>query len=183
MSTTTNPNTTTTAAAPTGDPRHPQPPTRALGWLIVSLLAVTVVSLVGRAWTDTAPESWYGQLDKPAWTPPGAVFGIVWTILYLAMAVAAWLVARHGLHRGDVRRALLLYGLQLVLNLGWTATFFAAERPGWAVVEIALLFVALIATMAYFGPISNGAFWLLVPYACWVAYAASLTIGIAALNT
>jgi len=147
-----------------------------------SVAAVAVVAAVGRTWTDTASGSWYDTLDKPAWTPPGAVFGIVWTILYLMMAAAAWLVARHGLDRADVRRALLAYGAQLVLNLGWTATFFAAERPGWAIVEIAALFVMVLVTMVAFRPISTAAFWLLAPYAAWVAYAASLTIGIAVLN-
>ena len=150
--------------------------------IAASIAAVVVVAGVGRTWTDTAPGSWYDSLDKPSWTPPGATFGIVWTALYLMMAVAAWLVGREGLHRADVRRALLAYGAQLVLNLGWTATFFAAQRPGWAIAEIAGLFVMVLVTMIAFRPISTAAFWLLVPYLVWVAYATSLTIGIAALN-
>ncbi|HUP71773.1 MAG TPA: TspO/MBR family protein [Acidimicrobiales bacterium] len=151
-------------------------------WLLVSIGAVALVAAVGRTWTDTATGSWYADLDKPAWTPPGAVFGIVWTVLYLMMAVAAWLVAREGLERTDVRRALLLYAVQLALNLGWTATFFAAERPGWAIVEIGALFVMVIVTTLSFRPISSTAAWLMAPYAAWVAYAASLTIGIAVMN-
>ncbi len=167
----------TTASASTASRSHrrvPLPP--------VSLAAVALVAAIGRTWTDTAPGSWYADLDKPAWTPPGAVFGIVWTVFYLMMAVAVWLVAREGFERADVRRALVVYAVQLVLNLGWTATFFAAERPGWAIVEIAALFVLVVVTILCFRPISSTAAWLLVPYSAWVAYAASLTIGIAALN-
>ena len=121
----------------------------------MSLVAVVLVAAIGTTWTDTAAGSWYDGLDKPAWTPPGAVFGIVWTVLYLMMAVAAWLVAREGLERDDVRRALSAYAVQLVLNLGWTATFFAAQRPGWAIVEIAALFAMVIVTIVSFRPISS----------------------------
>ena len=164
------------------DPRvHGRVPFRPV-WLLVSVGAVALVAAIGRTWTDTAAGSWYNDLDKPAWTPPGAVFGIVWTALYLMMAVAAWLVARQGLERADVRRALFVYAVQLVLNLGWTATFFAAERPGWAILEIAALFVMVIVTIVRFRPVSSTAAWLLVPYAVWVAYASSLTIGIATMN-
>ena len=162
-------------------PRHRRVPLQPV-LLVVSLAALALVALIGRTWTDTAAGSWYDALDKPAWTPPGAVFGIVWTVLYLMMAVSAWLVAREGLERPDVRRALLVYAVQLVLNLGWTALFFAAERPGWAILEIAALFVMVIVTIVTFRPISSTAAWLLVPYTAWVAYASSLTIGIATMN-
>jgi tryptophan-rich sensory protein len=161
--------------------RQPHAPLR-LPLLFVSLVTVAAVALIGRQWTDTAPGSWYDGLSKPSWTPPGPAFGVVWSILYAAMAVAAWLVARHDLARPDVRRALVLYGVQLVLNLGWTATFFAAERPGWAIVEILALLAVIIALLFAVHPISRAAFYLLVPYAAWVAFATSLTIAIAALN-
>jgi benzodiazapine receptor len=72
--------------------------------------------------------------------------------------------------------------LQLAFNLGWTATFFAAQRPGWAIAEIIVLFALVIATMVAFRPIDRRAFLLMVPYAAWVLYATSLTIGIAVLN-
>lgn len=150
--------------------------------LACSLLAVAGVAAVGRLWTDTDDGSWYGELDKPAWTPPGATFGIVWTVLYLLMALAAWHVFRAGPARADVRTALVLYGIQLVLNLGWTAVFFAAERPGWAVAEILVLLAALVATIAAFRRVSTVAAVMLVPYLAWVAYATALTVGIAVLN-
>ena len=75
-----------------------------------------------------------------------------------------------------------MYAVQLVLNLGWTAVFFAAERPGWATVEIVALLAAVALTIVLFARVSKPAAFLLVPYLVWVAYATSLTIGIAVLN-
>jgi benzodiazapine receptor len=150
--------------------------------LIASLVLVALVAFVGRRWTDTDAGSWYDQLDKPDWTPPGPAFGIAWTFLYVSMAVAAWLVSRRGLERPEVRRALVLYVIQLALNLGWTATFFAARRPGWAVLEICALIIAIVATMVAFHPISRAAFWLFVPYLAWVTFATALTIAIVLFN-
>ena len=152
---------------------------RDIGLLLVSLALVGVVSVVGAGWTDTGSGSWYDQLDKPAWTPPGPVFAVVWSVLYLLMAVAAWLVARQGLDRPDVHRALLAYGVQLAANLGWTATFFLAQRPGWAVVEILALLGAVVVTIALFDRVSTVAATLLVPYLLWIGFATSLTIAIA----
>jgi translocator protein len=150
--------------------------------LLLSFALVALVSLVGSLWTDTGDGSWYAQLEQPAWEPPDWLFGPVWTVLYVLMAVAAWLVARCGLHRRDVQVALGLYLVQLALNLGWTGVFFGLERPGWAVVEIAILVVVLIATIVAFWRIHRVAAALLVPYLLWVGYATALTAGIAALN-
>lgn len=150
--------------------------------LVASLALVAAVALIGRGWTDTSAGSWYDEVDKPLWTPPGPAFGIVWTVLYVSMAVAAWLIARHGTRAPQVRLALIAYLVQLGLNLGWTAVFFAAQRPGWAVVEICILLAAVVLTIARFAPVSRTAAWMLVPYLAWVTYAATLTIGIAVLN-
>lgn len=150
--------------------------------LAVSLAAVTLVAVIGGLSTSTGSGSWYDQLDLPPWVPPSATFGVVWPALYVMMAVAAWLVWLLGEDGVAVRRAVVLYGVQLALNLAWTLVFFGAHRPGWAVVEIALLVAALMATMVAFRQVSVTAFWLLVPYALWTIFAASLTIGVAVLN-
>lgn len=150
--------------------------------LAISLAAVAVVAGVGRMWTDTGPGSWYDQLDRPSWTPPGPAFGIAWTILYVLMAVAAWLVAVHGLDRADVRAALTAYAVQLVLNLGWTFVFFARERPGWALVEITVLLVAVVATIVLFARVSRTAAWLLAPYLAWLLFATALNTAIVVKN-
>jgi tryptophan-rich sensory protein len=171
---------TTTSWDVRAEPQHR--PKAHYEYLAVSLLAVAAVSLLGRLWTDTGTGSWYDQLDKPPWTPPGALFGIAWTVLYVSMAVAAWRIARLGLERADVRAALAVYSVQLVLNLGWTAVFFGAESPGWAIIEIGALMVAIAATIALFARVDRVAAWLLVPYLAWVAFATTLTVGIFVLN-
>jgi translocator protein len=150
--------------------------------LVLSLALVALVSVVGSSWTDTGDDSWYAQLEQPAWEPPDWLFGPVWTVLYILMAVAAWLVARRGLHRADVQVALGLYTVQLALNLGWTGVFFGLEQPGWAVVEIVALLVVLLATIGAFARLSRLAAAMLVPYLLWIGYATALTAGIAALN-
>lgn len=146
------------------------------GWtaLALSFAAVAVVSVVGSLTTETGPGSWYAQLEQPSWNPPDWLFGPVWSLLYTAMAVAAWLVWRTG-----ERRALVPYGVQLVLNLAWTLTFFGAESTWGGVAVIAALLVAIVVTIVEFGRVHQVAAWLLVPYLAWTGYAAALTTAIA----
>src|SRR4051794_1443800 len=150
--------------------------------LVVSLVLVAVVAGVGGLATASAVDSWYRTIEKPPWNPPDGVFGPVWTILYVAMAVAAWLVAREGLEQRPVRTALIAYGVQLALNLAWTLVFFGLESPLGGLVIIAALLVALVVTIVRFRPVSPVAALLLVPYVAWVAFAASLNVAIVALN-
>jgi translocator protein len=148
---------------------------RRYGLLALSLVAVAVVSAVGGLTTDTGEGSWYGTLEQPWWNPPDWVFGPVWTALYLAMAVAAWMVARQGTDRAAVRAALAAYGVQLALNLAWTLVFFGAESAVGGVVVIVALWVAIIATALLFARVHRVAALLLVPYLAWVTYAGALT--------
>ena len=146
------------------------------------VLACQAVGIVGALTTDTGDSSWYAALDKPAFNPPGWVFGPVWTLLYALMGVAAFLVWREGTDRPEVRRALGLFAAQLVLNGIWTPIFFGAESiVGGAVVIVALLVVLALTVRAFFG-ISKVAGWLLVPYLLWVAFATVLTLSIWGLN-
>jgi len=151
-------------------------------FLALSLVAVAVVAGVGGLATSTGVDSWYQTIDKPPWNPPDGVFGPVWTALYVAMAVAAWLVAREGTDLRAVRLALGAYVVQLGLNLAWTLVFFGAESPVGGLVVIAALLVAIVVTIALFAPVSRLAAWLMVPYLAWVAFAASLNVAIVALN-
>jgi tryptophan-rich sensory protein len=152
---------------------------RQAGALLFSFALVALVSVAGASFTETGPGSWYEGLDKPPWNPPGWVFAPVWTVLYAMMAVAAWLVAREGTDQPRVRTALGLYGTQLLLNFAWTALFFGAQRPGLALVDILALLVGIVATAISFRPVSRLAALLLVPYAAWAAFAASLNAWIA----
>jgi tryptophan-rich sensory protein len=144
--------------------------------MVVSISAVVLVSGIGRLVTETGTGSWYEGLDQPSWNPPDWLFGPVWTLLYLAMAVSAWLVWRAG-HR----RPLAVYAVQLALNLAWTLVFFGLESTWGGVAVIAALLVAISATIEAFRPVPLAA-WLLVPYIGWVAYAAALNLAIAAAS-
>jgi tryptophan-rich sensory protein len=150
--------------------------------LVVSLAAVFAVAALGGLATATGTGSWYQSIDKPSWNPPNAVFGPVWTVLYVAMAVAAWLVAREGLDRREVRIALGAYAVQLLLNLAWSVVFFGLEAPAAGLAVIAALLVAIVVTMVLFWRIVAPAGWLFVPYLAWVSFAASLNIAIVVLN-
>ena len=127
-------------------------------------------------------DTWYRTLQKPPWTPPAWVFGPVWTALYLSMGVAAWLVWRRGWGRPPVRLALAVFGAQLLVNLLWSVVFFGLRRPGWAVADIAVLWVLLVATVVLFSRVRPAAGLVLLPYLAWVTFAAALNGAVAWLN-
>jgi tryptophan-rich sensory protein len=127
------------------------------------------------------PAEWYATLKKPAWNPPGWVFGPVWTALYTMMAVAAWLVWQRGGFASQ-RRPLTLFLAQLALNAAWTPLFFGLRLPGLAFAEIMVLWLAIAATLTSFRGVSRPAAWLLVPYLAWVTFAAALNFALWRLN-
>lgn len=157
--------------------RHerPDPLPSGLG-LAGFLLASFLVAGLGGLATAGNVDGWYAAADKPAWTPPDAVFGPVWIVLYVAMAVSAWRVWQHGGLRAQ-RRPLGLYGVQLLLNLAWTPTFFAAEQLELALLVIVALDVVLAATLVAFRRVDRWAGALLVPYLAWCLFATSLNAG------
>ncbi len=116
------------------------------------------------------------------WNPPGWVFGPVWTALYAMMAVAAWMVWRRG-GFGMQRFPLVLFVTQLALNALWTPLFFGLHRPDLALVDIALLWLAIVSTVATFTRVHRGAAALLVPYLAWVSFATFLNLTIWRLNS
>ena len=127
------------------------------------------------------PGQWYLELAKPSWTPPGWLFGPVWTFLYLTIGVAAWLVWRRVGFRG-APTAWWAWGSQLVLNAAWSWLFFGLRAPGAALLEICALLAAIAATVIAFGRIRPAAAWLLLPYSVWVAFATALNAAIWRLN-
>jgi benzodiazapine receptor len=120
--------------------------------LIVCVLACLGAGWVGSLFTRPGLGRWYASLVKPAWTPPGWLFGPVWTGLYIMMAVAAWLAWRRVPLASTPMR---LFALQLLLNVGWSAIFFWRRAPGWALLEIALLWAAILLTTLSFAHISR----------------------------
>lgn len=149
--------------------------------LAVSLAIVALVAAAGSFFTNASVDTWYAGLEKPAWTPPGALIGAVWSVLYLLMGIAAWLVWRAPASR-ERRVALVVYVVQLGLNLLWSALFFGLRAPAAALVEIGLLALAVTATIAAFWRVRPLAGALLVPYLAWVVFAATLNALIWRLN-
>ena len=143
-----------------------------LGW-------IALCALVGGlgAIASVKAQEFYGQLDQPAWAPPAGVFGPVWTLLYIGMAVAAWLVWRER-GWGRARGALGLFVVQLAFNALWSWLFFAWHRGALAFADIVLLLALIVATIAAFARIRRAAAWLLVPYLAWVSFATALCFSV-----
>ncbi len=155
--------------------RHPLVPVAA-AWAA----AVTVVAVVGGLATDTSSD-WYKELDRPSWQPPGAVFGPVWTVLYVLIAIAATLSYRDV--GGPRRRIVLgLFAANLALNVAWTWIFFQGHRPKAAGVEILFLLGTIVALIRLIWPHNRTAALALAPYGAWVAFASALTWTIAVNN-
>lgn len=151
---------------------------RSLGALVLSLgLTFGAAALGGLATTP----GFYETLERPSWAPPGWVFGPVWTVLYVLMALAAFWVWRARGWRG-ARAALAAYGVQLALNAAWTPIFFGLREPTWALIELALLWVAVLVTIVLFARVRVGAAALLVPYFAWITFAGALNWRLAVLN-
>ncbi len=150
--------------------------------LFVSIIICELAGGIGSLFTASAVQGWYTTLVKPALNPPSWVFGPVWTTLYALMGIAAFLVWNKGLMRRDVRKALSIFIFQLVLNATWSIVFFGLQSPGWALVNICVMALAIIWTMVSFYKISKPAMWLLVPYLLWVCFASYLNYSIWILN-
>ena len=149
-----------------------------LAFFLVLCLAV---SGLGGAVTATSVDAWYQTLNKPAFNPPDWVFAPVWTTLYVLMALAGWRVWRTPPTPAR-RSALLLFAVQLVLNLAWSLVFFGLQKIGMALLEIGALFAAIIANCLVFWRLDRLAGALFVPYVLWVGYAAVLNLALWLLN-
>ena len=158
-----------------------QTPTGSAVWIGLAawLLVAFVPALIGGAAAATATE--YQSLAQPSWAPPSGVFGPVWTVLYLLMGIAAWLVWKEAGFSG-AGLALGLFLGQLVLNAVWTPLFFGAGLRGWAFLDIVLLWAAILGTLALFWRVRPLAGALLVPYLAWVTFAAALNYTIWRMN-
>ena len=150
--------------------------------LLISILLPQVAAGVGAYFTITGDGTWYDTIQKPDWNPPSWLFAPVWTALYIMMGIAFYLVWKNDALLNKKRTAMLLWGFQLVLNLFWTIIFFNLQQPGWATVEIGVLWFFILATIIAFARINKIAAWLLVPYIAWVSFAALLTWAIWKMN-
>lgn len=143
-----------------------------LGWLALAFATAAIGAVA-----SVNAGSFYAELDRPPWAPPGWLFGPVWSTLYTLMGIAAWLVWRQrGL--GDGRSALLLFIAQLAANALWSWLFFAWRLGAMAFAEVVLLWCLILATVIAFKRISALAAGLLLPYLAWVSFASVLTFSI-----
>jgi tryptophan-rich sensory protein len=154
----------TTAGLPTVQPVN-------LPRLLATIGACQAAGAVGTLVTRPALQDWYPALNKPPFNPPASIFGPVWTVLYAMMGVALDRVSRQQGMPAEVRLAQAVFGIQLALNALWSLLFFGARSPLAALVEIVLLWVAIVATIVAFARVSKLAAALLLPYLLWVTFA------------
>jgi len=150
--------------------------------VVIAIVVCELAGVIGSLFTTPSLPGWYAGLVKPSFNPPAWVFAPVWTTLYAMMGLAAWLVYEKGRKRPEVKKALTVFAVQLVLNTLWSIVFFGAHRLLGAVVVIVLLWAMILWTILLFHRISKAAAWLLVPYILWVGFASVLTVAIWGLN-
>ena len=154
---------------------------KSLMGFVLFVAVCLAVGGAGAVFTSGSVGRWYPELHKPSWTPPSWVFGPVWTILYIMMAIAVWLV---WCRRGSVKigSALVFFFLQLALNAAWSPLFFGLKNPLAGLLDIVPLWAMILGTLICFWRISPAAGALLVPYWLWVSFAAALNFAIWKLN-
>ena len=157
--------------------RHHHPLGESVLAALIFAIATVAVAGIGSIATSSGRD-WYETLEKPAFTPPDATFGVVWTVLYVAIAVAGWLAWR----ASDSSRPTVWWAVQMALNLLWTAVFFGLESPAGGIVVIAALLVAVAMDLRASARADTTAAVLLFPYLVWCGFAAALTVGVAVLN-
>lgn len=150
--------------------------------LVIAILIPLLVGATSGFFTATGVGSWYQTILKPSWNPPNWIFGPVWTTLYILMGIALFLVWKADTAPEIKRLAIILFSLQLVLNFFWSFIFFNQHAIGWALVEILVMWLLILATIFAFANISRTAAWLLVPYISWVSFAAILNYTIWRMN-
>ena len=148
--------------------------------LALCVLIPLVIGFIGGIFTSSSVSNWYSTLNKPSFNPPSWIFSPVWTLLYILMGIALYLVF---VSNSKYRKAgLILFGVQLGLNLLWSILFFGLRNPYFAFIEILVLWIWILVTIVYFFRIDKKAGWLMIPYILWVSFAALLNYMIFVLN-
>jgi benzodiazapine receptor len=151
--------------------------------LLISLILCQLAGFVGSFFTTPAIPTWYVTLSKPPFTPPNWLFSPVWITLFVLMGISAFLVWEKGLSDKQVKMALSIFGIQLILNILWSAIFFGLRSPLAGLIEIVILWMVILLAIVNFFKLSKTAGFLLIPYILWVSFAAILNFFIWRLNT
>ncbi len=157
---------------------HPRRPLADLAWAIAPVVLASALGQLA-SFPNLAP--WYASLVKPSFNPPNWIFGPVWTTLYVLMALAVWRILRAP-ESPNRRMALTLFFAQLALNAAWSWMFFAAHSPLLGLINVIPQWLAVVATIHFFRKVDRTAAYLMVPLACWVAFAAVLNAALWRLN-
>ena len=149
--------------------------------ILVFCLFLLIVFAVAFTGSRFMPGDWYDGLNKPSWNPPDWLFGPVWTVLYILIAVSGWLVWKEA-GFSAARAAFIVFSAQLILNAGWSWIFFGLHRPGFAFIEIMVLWFLILLNTILFSRINKTAGLLLIPYYAWVSLASVLNFSLWRLN-
>ena len=150
--------------------------------LLISVLICLSAGFIGSFFTTPSIPTWYASLAKPSFNPPNWLFAPVWTILFILMGLAAYLIWQKGLKKKAVKIALIIFLLQLIFNILWSFLFFKFHSPFWALVNIAILWFLILMALIKFWQINKTAGILLIPYLLWVSFASFLNYAIYKLN-
>ncbi len=142
--------------------------------------AALLVATVGATMTDIGP--WYQSLNKPSWQPPDWLFGPAWTIIFAFAAMAGVAAWRNAPSDRDREWVIVLFAINGILNVLWSALFFRLHRPDWALIEVAFLWLSILIPMIVFLRYSKLASALLLPYLAWVTFAGILNLEVVRLN-
>ena len=153
-----------------------------VGRLICSVSVCVLTGVLGSFATRDSITTWYGELSRPSFTPPDWTFGVVWPVLYVMMGISAFLIWNMDISTRQVKVALGIFALQLILNGLWTPIFFGLHLIGLALVEIIMMWAAILLTIFAFWRVSKAATLLLLPYILWVSFAVVLNASLFLLN-
>lgn len=147
--------------------------------MLPAIVIFVLVAATAASGTFFKPGPWYNELEKPSWTPPKWAFPVVWTILYAMIGVSGWLVWQAA---GPASAAFLVWIVQLCFNAAWSWLFFGRKRMDLALVDVIALLASVIIYMLVAFPVSPVAAALFLPYAAWVATAATLNRVVMQMN-
>ena len=150
--------------------------------LLVSLAACFGAGFIGSIFTRDSVRNWYTLLLKPDFTPPPWLFAPVWFLLYVLMGISAFLIWRKGIRDSQIRESLIIFIIQLFLNILWSYAFFGLKSPLYGLIVIVPLWTAILLTIINFYRASKTASFLLIPYIIWISYATALNFSIYLLN-
>ncbi|MEI6222335.1 MAG: TspO/MBR family protein [bacterium] len=148
----------------------------------ISVFICLLAGGIGSVFTTPSIPTWYAGLQKPWFNPPNWIFGPVWTVLYVLMGIAAYLIWQKGWKKAEVQVALAVFGLQLVLNTVWSIVFFGVHSLGGAFIFVVMLWLSILASIILFWRQVKIAAIILLPYIAWVSFAGFLNWVVWGLN-